>query len=183
MAALHFSFSKPRRLSISTSLPINFQTPSHFYFLPFSLMDAVCLMLLLPDDLITHIIIQSIKKDPIIRFLICCNWICGTFRRISDSDEVVQHMSLHELRQVCRNRYVRLCLEQCLHEANDLEALFFEGMERLKRQQKPDKGLMLVKYDTPKDSSVKYFLAMMKYCCNPMDHEGMALLHEISGNP
>jgi hypothetical protein len=47
-----FNFN-PRRLSIPTSSSFNFQTPSLFYFLPFSLMVAVCLMLLLPDDLIT----------------------------------------------------------------------------------------------------------------------------------
>jgi hypothetical protein len=78
---------------------------------------------------------------------------------------------------------VRSCFEQCFHEANDPEALFFEGMERLMRQQKPDKGLKLIRDDASKDSSVKYFLAMMKCRCNPMDHEAMALLQEISGNP
>jgi hypothetical protein len=42
-------------------------------------MAAVCLMQLLPDDLITQIIIHFIKDEPVIRFLILRNKICGTF--------------------------------------------------------------------------------------------------------
>jgi hypothetical protein len=85
-----------------------FSNPVTFYLLPFSLMVVVCLMLLLPDDLITEIIIHSIKDEPIIRFLILRNQICSTFRRICDSDEVLLDVSLCELCQVCRNRYVML---------------------------------------------------------------------------
>jgi hypothetical protein len=79
MVALHFSFSKPCRLSISTPSPIDYQTPLPFYFLPFYLMAAVCLVLLLLDDLITQIIIHSIKDEPIICLLIFRSRICGTF--------------------------------------------------------------------------------------------------------
>jgi hypothetical protein len=54
-----FNFN-PRRLQLqpssptSPSPPLNFQTSSLFYFLPFSLMAAMFLMQLLPDDLVTH---------------------------------------------------------------------------------------------------------------------------------
>jgi hypothetical protein len=51
----------PRRLQLQPSSPFNLQTPSLFYFLPFSLMPAVCLMQLLPNELVTQIIIYSIK--------------------------------------------------------------------------------------------------------------------------
>jgi hypothetical protein len=51
----------PRRLQLQPSSPFNFQTLSLFYFLPFSLMPTVCLMQLLPDELVTQIIIHSIK--------------------------------------------------------------------------------------------------------------------------
>jgi hypothetical protein len=61
-----FNFN-PRRLYSTPSL-FNFQTPSLFYFLHFSLMVVVCLLLLLLDDLITQIIIHSIKDEPIILF-------------------------------------------------------------------------------------------------------------------
>jgi hypothetical protein len=33
------------------------------------------------------------------------------------------------------------------------------------------------------DSDAKYFLAMLKYRCNPADPEAMALLQEITGGP
>jgi hypothetical protein len=46
------------------SSPFNFQTPSLFYFLPFFLMPVVCLMQLLPDELVTQIIIHSFKDEP-----------------------------------------------------------------------------------------------------------------------
>jgi hypothetical protein len=46
------------------SSPFNFQTLSLFYSLPFSLMVAVCLMQLLLGDLVTQIIIHSIKDVP-----------------------------------------------------------------------------------------------------------------------
>jgi hypothetical protein len=59
----------PRRLQLQPSSPFNFQTPSLFYLLPFSLMPAVCLMQLLPNELVTQIIIHSIKDKPIFHFL------------------------------------------------------------------------------------------------------------------
>jgi hypothetical protein len=40
-------------LQLQPSSPFNFQTPSLFYSLPFSLKPEVCLMLLLPDELVT----------------------------------------------------------------------------------------------------------------------------------
>jgi hypothetical protein len=56
-------------------------------------------------------------------------------------------------------------------------------MVRLMRRRNPDKGLKLIG-DTPaEDSDAKYFLAMLKYHCNPADPEAMALLQEISGGP
>jgi hypothetical protein len=60
--------------------------------------------------------------------------------------------------------------------------LFFEGMERLMRQQNPNKGLKLIGDATAEDSGAKYFLAMLKYGCSPADPEAMALLQEISGS-
>jgi hypothetical protein len=49
-------------------------------------------------------------------------------------------------------------------------------MERLMRRRNPDKGLKLIKDAAAEDSSAKYFLAMLKYRCNPADPEAMALL-------
>jgi hypothetical protein len=48
------------------------------------------------------------------------------------------------------------------------------------RRRNPDKGLKLVGEATAKESGAKYFLAMLKYRCNRVDPEAMALLHEIS---
>jgi hypothetical protein len=56
-------------------------------------------------------------------------------------------------------------------------------MVRLMRQRKPDKGLKFIRDAAAKDSSAKYFLAMLKYHCNQADPEAMALLQEISGDP
>jgi hypothetical protein len=56
-------------------------------------------------------------------------------------------------------------------------------MERLMRRWNPDKGPKLIGDATAEDSCAKYFLAMLKYCCNPADPEAMALLQEISGGP
>jgi hypothetical protein len=44
-----------------------------------------------------------------------------------------------------------------------------------------DKGLKLIGDVTTEDSGAKYFLALLKYRCNPADLEAMALLQEISG--
>jgi hypothetical protein len=52
----------------------------------------VCLMLLLPDELLTKIIIHSIKDVAVFHFLNLRNKICGTFRRICNSDEVLLHV-------------------------------------------------------------------------------------------
>jgi hypothetical protein len=162
------SFSKPRRFSISS---------------PFSMMPAMCLMLLLPDEFVTQIIIHSIKDELVFHFLNLHNKICGTFRRIYDSDEVLLHVSLRDLREACKNRYVRSCFERRIREANYPEALCFEGMERLMRRRNPDKGLKLIGDAAAEDSGVKYFLAMLKYRYNPADPEAMALLQEISSGP
>jgi hypothetical protein len=145
----------PRRLQLQPSLPLNFQISSLFYFLPFSLMAVVCYMQLLPDDLITQIIIHSIKDEPVIHFLNLHNKIYGTFRHICDSDEVLLHVSLCELRQMCKNCYVRSCFEQRFREANHPEALCFEGMERLMRRRNPDKGLKLIRDVAAEDSGAK----------------------------
>jgi hypothetical protein len=59
----------PHRLQLQPSSPLNLETPSLFYFLPFSLMPVVCLMQLLPDELVTQIIIHSIKDKPVFHFL------------------------------------------------------------------------------------------------------------------
>jgi hypothetical protein len=56
-------------------------------------------------------------------------------------------------------------------------------MERLMRRRNPDKGLKLIEDAAAEDSDAKYFLAMLKYHCNPADPEAMALLQEISGSP
>jgi hypothetical protein len=145
---------------------------------------AVCLMLLLPDELLTKII-HSIKDVAIFHFLNIRNKICGTFRCICNSDEVLLHVSLRDLHEACKNRYVRSCFEWRIREANHPEALCFKGVERLMRRRKPDnnKGLNLIGDVAAEDSSAKYFLAMLKYRCNPEDTEAMALLQEISGGP
>jgi hypothetical protein len=56
-------------------------------------------------------------------------------------------------------------------------------MERLMRRRNPDKNLKLIGDATAEDFGAKYFLAMLKYRCNPTDSEAMALLQEISGGP
>jgi hypothetical protein len=68
---------------------------------------VVCLMLLLPDELLTTIIIHSIKHVAIFNFVNIRNKICGTFRCICNSDEVLLHVSLRDLREACMNQYVR----------------------------------------------------------------------------
>jgi hypothetical protein len=145
---------------------------------------VVCLMLLLPDELLTKTIIHSIKDVAVFHFLNLHNKICGTFRRICNSDEVLLHVSLCDLCSACKNRHVRLCFERRFREANHPQPLCFEGMVRLMRRQNPDKGLKLIGYATAaKDSGVNYFLAMLKYRCNLVDPEDMALLQEIRGGP
>jgi hypothetical protein len=57
-------------------------------------------------------------------------------------------------------------------------------MVRLMRHQNPDKGLKLIgDAAAAEDSGAKYFLAILKYRCNPADPEAMALLQKISGSP
>jgi hypothetical protein len=138
-------------------------------------------MLLLPDELFTKIIIHSIKDEPIFHFLNLHNNIYSTFQRICNSDEVLLHVSLRDLHDACRNHYARSCFERRFRQANHLEALCFEGMERLMRRRNPDKGLKLIRDAAAEDSGAKYFLAMLKYRCNLADPEAMALLQEISG--
>jgi hypothetical protein len=139
-------------------------------------------MQLLPDELVTQIIVHSIKDEPVLHFLILHNKICDTFRRICDSDEILLHVTLRDLRRVIQNRHVRSCYEQCFREANHPDALCFQGMERLMRRWNPDKGLKLIGDVSFEESDAKYFLAMLKYRCNPGDLEAMALLQEISGD-
>jgi hypothetical protein len=147
------------------------------------MLAVLCLMLLLLDELLTKIIIHSIKDEPVFHFLNLRNKICSTFRRICNSNEVLLHVSLRDLCDACRNLYVRSCFERRFRDANHPEALCFEGMERLMRRRKPDKGLKLIGDAAAEDSSAKYFLAMLKYRCNPVDPEAMPLLEEISGSP
>jgi hypothetical protein len=154
-----------------------------YYFLPFSLMASMCLMLLLPDELLSKIIIHSIKDVVVFHFLNTRNKICSTFRRICNSDEVLLHVSLCDLREACKNRYVWSCFERCFREANHPEALCFEGTERKMRRWNPDKGLKLIGDVAAQDFGANYFLVMLKYHCNPADPEAMALLQEISGGP
>jgi hypothetical protein len=74
-------------------------------------MPAVCFMQLLPDELVTQIIIHSIKAEPVLHFMNLRNKICGTFRLICDFDEVLLHVTLCDLCLVCKNCYVRSCFE------------------------------------------------------------------------
>jgi hypothetical protein len=93
-------------------------------------------------------------------------------------------VSLRDLREACKNHYVKSCFEQRFCEANHLEALCFEGIVRLMRRQNLDKSLKLIgDAAAAEDTSAKYFLAMLKYRCSPADPEAMALLQEISGGP
>jgi hypothetical protein len=84
---------------------------------------------MLLDELATQIIIHSIKDEPVFHFLNLRNKICGTFRRICDVDEVLLHVLLRDLHQVCNNLYVKSCFERCFCKANHPEAFCFEGME------------------------------------------------------
>jgi hypothetical protein len=91
----------PRRRELQPSPPFKFQTSLLCYFLPFSLMmPAVCLMLLLPDELLTKIIIHSIKDESVFHFPNLRNKICSTFRCICNFNEVLLHVSLRDLRDV-----------------------------------------------------------------------------------
>jgi hypothetical protein len=139
-------------------------------------MAAVCLMLLLPDEFLTEIIIHSIKDVAVFHFLNLRNKICGTFRRICNSNEILLHMSLRDLREACKNHYVRSCFERRFREANHPEALCFEGLVRLMRRRNLDKGLKLIRDAAAEDSGAKYFIAMLKYRCSLVDPEAMALL-------
>jgi hypothetical protein len=56
--------------------------------------------------------------------------------------------------------------------------LCFDGVKRLMRWRNLDKGLKIIVDGTVEDSRAKYFLAMLKYCCNPADPEAMALLQK-----
>jgi hypothetical protein len=114
-------------------------------------MPEVCLMLLLPDELVTQNIIHTIKDEHVFHFLNLRNKICGTFQRICDSDEELLHVSLRDLREACKNRYVRLCFERRFREANHPEALCFEWMKSLK----------LIGDAATEDSGAKYFLAIL----------------------
>jgi hypothetical protein len=86
---------------------------------------AVCLMLLLQDELLTKIIIYSIKDVAVFHFVNLRNKICGTFRRICNSDEVLLHVSLRDLRSARKNRCVRSSFDRRFREANHPEALCF----------------------------------------------------------
>jgi hypothetical protein len=92
------------------------------------------------DEVVTQIIIHSIKDKPVFHFLNLRNKICGTFRCICNSDEVLLHVSLCALRRVCKNRYVRSCFERRFREANHPKVLCFKGTERLMRWRNLDKG-------------------------------------------
>jgi hypothetical protein len=85
-------------------------------------MVEVCLMQLHPNDLVTQIIIYSIKDESVIHFLILCNKIYGTLWCTCDSDEVLLHVSVRDLRRVCKNLYVTSYFEQHFREANHPEA-------------------------------------------------------------
>jgi hypothetical protein len=174
---------QPSSPPTSTLDAFQIANPVLCYFLPFSLMPAVCLMLLLPDELLTKIIIHSIKDEPVFHFLNLRNKIYGTFRCICNSDEVLLHLSLCDLCEACKNRYVRSCYERRFREANHLEALCFEGMERFMRRWNPDMGLKLIGDAAAEDSGAKHFLAMLKYRCNPADPEAMELPQEFSSGP
>jgi hypothetical protein len=76
----------------------------------------------LPDELLTKIIIHYIKDVAVFHFQNHRNKICGTFRRICNSDEVLLHVSLFDLREACKNRYVRACFECRFREATHPEA-------------------------------------------------------------
>jgi hypothetical protein len=92
-----------RLLQLQSSLPTSSLVAANFnprrhsnskpvdvLFHPFSLMAAVVfLMLLLLDELLTKIIIHSIKDVAVFHFLNLRNKICGTFWRICNSDEVL----------------------------------------------------------------------------------------------
>jgi hypothetical protein len=145
---------------------------------------AVCFMLVLPDELLTKIIIHSIKDVTIFHFLNLRNKICGTFRRIGNSDDERLHVSPRDLHEACKNLYVKSCFERRFRKANHPEALCFEGMVRLMRQRNPDKGLKLIgDAAVAEDFGAKYFLAMLKYCCNSAHPKAMAQLREISIGP
>jgi hypothetical protein len=177
-----FNFNPPCQLHplsppTSSLVAIQIPNPIDVLFPPFSLMAvAVCLILLLPDELLTKIIIHSIKDVVVFHFRNLCKKICGTFRRICNSDEVLLHVLLRDLRSVCKNHYVRSCFERRFREANHPEALCFEGMVRLMRHRNLDKGLKLIRDAAAEDSGAKYFIAMLKYRCSLVDPEAMALL-------
>jgi hypothetical protein len=92
----------PSSPQTSTLVAIQTPNPVDVLFPFFSFMAATaCLMLLLPDELLTKIIIHSIKHVAIFHFLNIRNKIYGTFRHICNSDEVLLHVSLRDLHEAC----------------------------------------------------------------------------------
>jgi hypothetical protein len=163
----------PSSLPTSTLVAIQITNPVAVLFPPFSLMTtAVCLMLL-QDELLTKIIIHSIKDVAVFHFLNLRNKIRGTFQCICNSDEALLHVSLRDLRSACKNRYVRSCFKWRFREANHPKALCFEGMVRLMRWRNPDKGLKLIGDAAAAEDSG----------ANSADPEAVALLQEISDDP
>jgi hypothetical protein len=152
---------------------VNQNTPSTvaIQIPPFFLMAAaVCLMLLLPDELPTKIIIHSIKDVAVFHLMNLRNKTYGTFWRICNSDEVLLQVSLRDHREACMNRYVRSCFERCFRKVNHPGTLCFEGIEMLMRRWNPDKGLKLIGDAAAEDSDAKYFLAMLKQPGGPRSH-------------
>jgi hypothetical protein len=88
-------------------------------------------------------------------------------------------VSLRDLHDACKYRYVRLYFERRFHEANHPEALCFEEMERLTRRRNPDKGPKLIGDAAAKDYGAKYFLVMLKYRCNPPPNADLRGLHYL----
>jgi hypothetical protein len=90
-------------------------------------MVAVCLMLLLPDKLLTKNIIHSIKDVAVFHFLNLRNKICDTFWRICNFDEVLLHVSLRDLREACKNCYIRSCFEWCFPRGQSSKDIVLRG--------------------------------------------------------
>jgi hypothetical protein len=154
------------------------------------------LLLLLPEDLITRILLHFIesedehglpgKREAAYMML---RQVRVMFRRFCDSPEVLLRLSLREFRDPLSRRpdvllYLVLPFEDRFHLAGSHEVVCYEGMVRLMTRRDPAIGLVQVNQAAVAgDSGAAYFLAMLRYRQNPKDPEALALLQGISGGP
>ena len=145
---------------------------------------AMFLLMLLPEDMITRILLRVIEDGGVTQYLILRR-VCVTFRCFYDDTWVLQRLSLRELRYHCRGRWPVLGLhfEERFRLAGHPEAICYEGMEGLMTRPSTRSLSLVNQAAVAGDSGAAYFMAMLRYRSNPADLEALALLQGISGGP